>query len=328
MTNNSEKAELWVGEGAMAYNSGRQGVTDSFLGSLWFANHLGALPKTKPVAHRVYCRQALIGGFYELISHENLNPNPDFWMAYLWKKIVGSKAIGPIQSPTRKDSLKDSSLFTFGCCEKPGRDSVLIHSFCATSNGDGDVVFVVINISESKAINLNVTMGKNRTEYLLSPNKEGFQSREVLLNGKLMSIENGTLPQIHGILRKRNEEAYIPPTSIVFLVVHGSQVKQCLESVTSNLNHTADVLLLSSKETLNSSPIQITSMKTAPTTNITHDVSSEKTMNPNSYAISHGETIVSGEDFTRIEMQFPAALALVVTLVFFIKMNLKMRERH
>eukprot|EP00978_Attheya_sp_CCMP212_P000629 scaffold1224_cov50-Attheya_sp.AAC.3 len=91
MANNSEKAELWVGEGAMAYNSGRQGVTDSFRGSLWFANLLGALSKTKPVAHRVYFCQVLIGGFYELISHENLNPNPDYWMAYLWKKSLDPK---------------------------------------------------------------------------------------------------------------------------------------------------------------------------------------------------------------------------------------------
>eukprot|EP00571_Detonula_confervacea_P002346 CAMPEP_0172311570 /NCGR_PEP_ID=MMETSP1058-20130122/15180_1 /TAXON_ID=83371 /ORGANISM="Detonula confervacea, Strain CCMP 353" /LENGTH=663 /DNA_ID=CAMNT_0013024799 /DNA_START=79 /DNA_END=2070 /DNA_ORIENTATION=+ len=230
MTNNSERAQLWIGEGAMAYNSGRQGLTDSFHGSMWFVNLLGALAKTKPFVHSVYCRQALLGGFYELISHETLIPNPDYWVAYLWKNIVGSKAIGPIQSPHRKDSVMLSSHYTFGCCKKPGLDSVLIHSFCATSNGD--VVFIVINTSESRAIDLNVTMGKNRTEYLLRPNKEGFQSRQVLLNGQLMSIENGVLPEISGILRKPSEQFHIPPISIAFLVVHGTEVKECLRPAT------------------------------------------------------------------------------------------------
>lgn len=242
MTNNSA---LWIGEGAMAYNSGRQGVTDSFLGSLWFTNLLGALAKTKPVAHSVYCRQALLGGYYELISHETLIPNPDYWVAYLWKTIVGSKAIGPIHSPQRADSLKLSSQFTFGCCERPGRDSVLIHSFCAKSHGD--VVFVVINISESKAIKLNVPMGEKRTEYLLSPNKDGYESREVLLNGRLMSIENGLVPEVRGILRERNEQAHIPPISIAFLVVHGTKVKECLGLATPTSNDTAGVLSTKAK---------------------------------------------------------------------------------
>lgn len=227
MRNNSEISQLWIGEGAMAYNSGRQGLTDSFRGSLWFANLLGALAKTKPFAHSVYCRQALIGGFYELVSHETLIPNPDYWVAHMWKKLVGTKAIGPILSPQREISLKESSQYTFGCCKAPGRDSVLIHSFCS-ARSDGDVVFVIINISDSQAIALNVSMGEKITEYLLSPNKEGFQSQEVLLNGKLLSIENG--PEIRGVNREQTGMIHIPPISIAFLVAHGTNVKKCFTS--------------------------------------------------------------------------------------------------
>ena len=230
MANNSEKAQLWIGEGAMAYNSGRAGVTDSFVGSLWFANLLEAVAKTKPIAHSVYCRQALIGGYYELVSHETLTPNPDYWVAYIWKKIVGTKAIGPIHSPNRKDSVDISSMITFGCCEKPGRDSILVHSFCGRS--DGDVVFIVINISDSKGIQLNVTIDSgNRTEYLLQSNKDGYASREVMLNGKLLSIEDNNLPEVSGVHRRG--QLHIPPISIAFVVVHGTDVKECLSPVHS-----------------------------------------------------------------------------------------------
>ena len=230
--------QLWIGEGAMAYDSGLHGLTDTFHGSMWFANILGALTKTKPLPHSVYCRQSLLGGYYELISHETLIPNPDYWVAYLWKSLVGQNAIGPIVSPQRNDSVKLSSYQTFGCCKQPGADAVLIHSFCAESTtSNGDVVFIVINTSESKAMYLNVSMTeRNRTEYILTPNKaEGMKSRQVFLNGQQLSLhENGpigyALPDIRalGVTRSRGEQFHIPPISIAFLVVHETELKQCM----------------------------------------------------------------------------------------------------
>lgn len=244
MSGNARKARLWIGEGAMAYNSGRRGVTDSFLGSLWFANLLGVLTKTSPIPHSVYCRQALIGGYYELISHANDSfvPNPDYWVAYAWKHIVGSsKAIGPIMSPHRKDSVESSSRFTFGCCKRPGSDTVLVHAFCANNNNVenygsfGDVVFVVINISKDKEVMLKVPQGTNRTEYVLTPNKQGLQSRDVLLNGKLMSIDqNHNLPEVKGMHRKSDETTSIPPISITFIVVRGAKVQECFSTKKAN----------------------------------------------------------------------------------------------
>ncbi|KAL3809629.1 hypothetical protein ACHAXA_010604 [Cyclostephanos tholiformis] len=226
-------SRLWIGEGAMAYNSGLPGVSDSFGGSLWFANLLGALAKTKPLSHGVYCRQALLGGYYELVSHESMVPNPDYWVAYLWKNLVDTKAVGPIISPGRRDSAELSSLYTFGCCEKPGKDTVLIHSFCAKSdNSNGDVVFIIINISKSSGINLNITMGEERTEYTLQPKneEEGTRSRGVLLNGHAMSIgSDGNLPGVHerGVARMRGDLTYVPPISITFVLVHGAEVEEC-----------------------------------------------------------------------------------------------------
>lgn len=228
-------SRLWMGEGAMAYNSGLPGVSDSFRGSLWFANLLGAFAKTKPLSHGVYCRQSLLGGHYELVRHETMAPNPDYWVAHLWKELVDTKAVGPIISPGREDTVELSSWYTFGCCEEAYEDTVLIHSFCAKSDDkDGDVIFIVINISESMGINLNITMGGDRTEYVLRPadaGEEGMRSREVLLNGRPMSI--GSSGIIHpgvrerGVSRVRNDLAHVPPISIAFVVVHGANVEEC-----------------------------------------------------------------------------------------------------
>jgi heparanase 1 len=237
-------SRLWIGEGAMAYNSGLPGVSDSFRGSLWFANLLGALAKTRPLSHGVYCRQSLLGGHYELVRHGTMVPNPDYWVARLWKELVGTKAVGPILSPGRRDSVELSSRVTFGCCERPGKDTVLIHSFCAKSDEDddehggndngGDVVFVVINISESRGINLNITMGGgDRTEYALRPNEGGMRSREVSLNGRAMSIGNdASLPVVRGlgVSRVRGDLIHVPPVTVTFVVVHGAGVEECLSS--------------------------------------------------------------------------------------------------
>ena len=112
-------------------------------------------------------------------------------------------------------------------------DTVLIHSFCAKSdNNSGDVVFVVINISKSRGINLNITMGGNRTEYYLQPKsaKEGMRSRGVSLNGRAMSIgSDGSLPSVHerGVARVLGDLTHVPPISIAFVVVHGADVEEC-----------------------------------------------------------------------------------------------------
>eukprot|EP01082_Thalassiosira_pseudonana_P002374 g2378.t1 g2378 contig11:1345778-1347700(+) len=246
MANNTMKPQLWVGEGALAYNSGAVGVTDSFLGSLWFANLLGVLTKTDPVPHSVYCRQALIGGYYELISHETLTPNPDYWVAFMFKNVIGaSKAIGPILSPQRKDSLHLSTLVTFGCCKKPGQDTVLVHAFCSNSNNDygssGDVVFVVINVSTDKAVDLDVPLGTTRTEFVLIPNNHGLKSREVLLNGEVLAIgESATISDVRnlGVNRQSNETIHVPPISISFIVVHGANIKQCMSSSKTTMSTT------------------------------------------------------------------------------------------
>jgi len=168
-----------------------------------------------------------LGGYYELIDHETLVPNPDYWLSYIWKKLTGTKAIGPILSPQRKDSLDLASSYTFGCCDEPGSDKILIHSFCGKS--PGSVVFVVINKSSSRAFNLNVTMGEKRTEYLLTSNEYGLKSKEMYLNGIMMTIENGSLLDIYqlGVHRRLDEQFHIPPISIAFIVLYDSGVEVC-----------------------------------------------------------------------------------------------------
>ena len=56
-------AELWVGETAAAWDSGKPGVTNAFVDGFWFVTQLGSLAQ---LGVHTQCRQALVGGAYEL----------------------------------------------------------------------------------------------------------------------------------------------------------------------------------------------------------------------------------------------------------------------
>ena len=92
------------------------------------------------------------------------------------------------------------------------------------------MVFVAINISPDEGVRLEVDLGEGRTDYLLTPDEDGYESRAMLLNGERMSIieGGGRLPEPRGIERGRDERVLLmPPISIAFVVVHGAEVKVC-----------------------------------------------------------------------------------------------------
>ncbi|KAL7495609.1 hypothetical protein ACHAWT_009604 [Skeletonema menzelii] len=230
-----DNPEVWLGEGAMAFNSGRQNITDSFVGSFWFTNLLGAISKSRP--HTVYCRQALVGGYYELISHETMEAMPDYWIAHLWKKLVGTKVIGPIISPQREDSPEK---YTFGCCKGPGYDTLLIHTFCAKEATSNPLV-IITNIDKKSPFSLNITVGTHITKYILTGKGGRRDSKSVMLNGnQLLKIENGILPEIVG---EDTDDLVIilPPVSIAFVIVRGFQVNECVLPIIVAANQTSSL---------------------------------------------------------------------------------------
>merc|ERR1712232_403865 len=86
------KSQLWVGEAAAAWHSGRAGVTNAFASSFWWADALGALAARN---HTGYCRQTLIGGSYGLLNRTNYEPNPDWYAGKLFHDLMGDIVLAP-----------------------------------------------------------------------------------------------------------------------------------------------------------------------------------------------------------------------------------------
>lgn len=82
------QAELWTGESGSAQCGGQPKLSDRFASCFWWADQLGRGAK---LGQKVMIRQSLIGGDYGLVQRESLKPNPDFWVSWLWKRLMGQQ---------------------------------------------------------------------------------------------------------------------------------------------------------------------------------------------------------------------------------------------
>ena len=255
---------LWIGEGAMSYNSGRPGVTNTMISTFWYTNLLAVLSKTQPIAHAVYCRQALLGGYYELIQHNastlpsgqiGLKPNPDYWIARLYKLTVGQASIGPIVSDEKHRRPK-TPLLTWGCCKAPGKDTLLVHFFCAApttpagtqeahglQTRPGDVTLVLINMDGTRDFSIKLPMGKLRSQFQMT-SASNTSKQEIQINQQHMDGSTNSLGT--PVLIESRQPLLIPRESITFAVFHGANIQSCID--------------LYDEEGVPASPLETTSM--------------------------------------------------------------------
>lgn len=231
----------------MAYNSGQTGVTDAFQNSFWYANILGQLSKTRHMTHAVFCRQTLVGGWYDLLSHSNnLEPNPDYWLAVLWKRLMGT-----------------TSLYSerIGCCQQ-GTERLLVHAFCARYDStkynveEGDVAIVLVNIANDTSYKAaldetsDVWDAESRLEFLIQADVDNtdtasaLSARRVTINGQQMRLgANGELPEIEPFEKHDSDDGMVlPPYSVMFAVLRGAKVSLCMRESTTD-QHVQEVEL-------------------------------------------------------------------------------------
>lgn len=201
---------MWLSETSSSYGGGAPGLSDSFAGSPLWLDKLGlsALYNISTVV-----RQSLIGGNYSLIDKE-LNPNPDWWVSMLFKKLVGNKVL-----QIKYNSSKYQRIYCH-CTNKK------------YTNSTSSITIFGLNLQFAKIhFPLNGTAfwpvtDILRDEFLLTAPSLNRKTKVVLLNGRQLLYKD-TMPKLRPRLLRYGKHITMPPYSIGFWVIKNTTLTIC-----------------------------------------------------------------------------------------------------
>ncbi|CAD6340054.1 unnamed protein product [Miscanthus lutarioriparius] len=228
----------WVGEAGGAYNSGRHLVTDAFVFSFWFLDQLGMSAKYDT---KSYCRQSLIGGNYGLLNTTTFQPNPDYYSALLWHRLMGTKVLATTFSGTNKirayaHCARDSPGITLLLINLSGntttqvsvttQGAVAAHKHGARKHVGGRK-FRHVHAPSFTVVD-DAAAGAVRDEYHLTPKDGNLRSQVMLLNGKALATDAaGNIPTLEAVSVDAAQPIAVAPYSIVFARISHFNAPAC-----------------------------------------------------------------------------------------------------
>ncbi|KAK7411680.1 hypothetical protein VNO78_03116 [Psophocarpus tetragonolobus] len=219
-------AIAWVGESGGAYNSGHHLVSDSFVYSFWYLDQLGM---SAAYDTKTYCRQSLIGGNYGLLNTSNFTPNPDYYSALLWHRLMGRKVLSTSFSGTNK-------IRAYAHCAKQSKGiTVLLINLDSSTTVEAEVNFNNNarslrhrKVSSHSMMELPLASETERQEYHLTPQDGDIHSQIMELNGNALSVNSdGEIPSLEPVYVNSSEPIRVAPFSIVFAIIPDADVSAC-----------------------------------------------------------------------------------------------------
>lgn len=192
---------IWMGETGNAQFGGEPGVSDVYISGLWWLDQLGLLALHD---HKVVIRQTLTGLDYGLLDEDTLEPRPDYWNSIIWKELMGNKVFKTLSTSENKDHLR-------------------VYAHSSARKDDSFLTLLAINLDHKKNAILSIPMFKGHRYEVFSINTNDIYSKEVLLNGKRLELENDfETPKISGILNRPEHPPFvnISPLSYTFIVFY------------------------------------------------------------------------------------------------------------
>ncbi|KAE9601771.1 putative glycosidase [Lupinus albus] len=200
LRSSATSATAWVGEAGGAYNSGHHLVSDAFVYSFWYLDQLGM---SATYDTRTYCRQTLIGGNYGLLNTSTFIPNPDYYSALLWHRLMGQRVLSTSFYGTKK-------IRTYAHCAKKSQG----------------ITILLLNLGNSTTVEAKVALRfakepygrvKFREEYHLTTQSQNLHSQVMLLNGNILSVnKDGDIPPLKPLYVDPSKPIVVGPFSVVF----------------------------------------------------------------------------------------------------------------
>ena len=192
---------IWLGEAASAGCGGQRGYSNRFEATFWYLNALGSLAER---GMKVFVRQTLSGSDYGLIDDVTLKPNPDYWAALLWRRLMGTRVLRPHLTRAPR------TLIAFASCRRRGPGATL----------------VALNVDRrrSRTLRLRGAGGLAEVYRVTAPS---VSAERVRLNGRpLRTGHSGRVPRLRPQLADVGS-LRLPPLSYTFATLPGATIDAC-----------------------------------------------------------------------------------------------------
>ena len=212
----TDGAEVWLGETGSAQCGGEPGFSNAFADALWWGDTLGRVARR---GQKVVVRQTLAGADYGLIDERTMEPNPSYWVSWLWRRLMGTRVLA-----AAGDGAGAGVLHAYYQCARPG----------APGYRRGAVSALFVNIAEETAVTVDLarTGAAGAVAYrLTAPN---LRARRTWLNGApLAPLADGTPPDLGALGESIPDGAALelPAASLAFVVLPAADAPACREDL-------------------------------------------------------------------------------------------------
>eukprot|EP00268_Persea_americana_P019499 TRINITY_DN19984_c0_g1_i2.p1 TRINITY_DN19984_c0_g1~~TRINITY_DN19984_c0_g1_i2.p1 ORF type:complete len:194 (+),score=20.36 TRINITY_DN19984_c0_g1_i2:631-1212(+) len=185
---------------------------------------------------KTYCRQSLVGGNYGLLNTTTFKPNPDYYSALLWHRLMGRNVLSTNFTGTK-------NVRAYAHCAKQSEGITLL-----LINLDSNTT-VQVHVTTDSAINKvskhrrhprhprkipdwmhrpKKTIATSREEYHLTAINGDLHSQTMLLNGKALIVNStGESPPLEPMKVDTSEPITVTPFSIVFVHIPNIHLSAC-----------------------------------------------------------------------------------------------------
>ncbi|GAB4854613.1 hypothetical protein Ancab_023195, partial [Ancistrocladus abbreviatus] len=225
------QAVAWVGEAGGTYGGGVDLVTNAFVMNFWYVDELGM---SATYDTRTYCRQTLVGGNYSLLHTNTFVPNPDYYSALLWHRLMGKHVLSTNFSGTDKvrayaHCSKQSKGITLVLLNLDGNSTVQVKLSTDSQNTGKSGCFNSGRTNRRLLMTPNaVVSGNQREEYHFKAQYGDLQSQTVLLNGKVLNVSSsGEIPSLDPVIKNSADPIVVDPWTVVFVHIPSINAPAC-----------------------------------------------------------------------------------------------------
>lgn len=205
-SNGPNPAGVWAGETADHSGGGIFNLTDTFRSSFYYAYQLGALPVN---GVELGARQTLSGGAYSLLQVKNFQPNPDFFILWFYRSLIGGSA--------KAYDVTSSLYFNY--------TGVRVFVFSANPLTNARYTLLAINLRTDTGFALSIqgndfTPSNTRTEYHLTGDINE-ENGTITCNGTPLVVNPQTNlpPSMSTLGKSSNGNLLIGPSTIVYATI-------------------------------------------------------------------------------------------------------------